>query len=231
MEHPTMTNLHFFMILLGLATPQVLAAQSEPAIRSSQLSSDSTLAELKRGNARFATGKGTECSMDTVTRERLSQGQAPNAIVLSCSDSRVPPEQIFDQALGQIFTVRVAGNVINDQAIASIEYALTQLGSKLIVVLGHESCGAIKAALNHSPGADAGSPHLEELITEIQGNLGNVTGPKTRTLRKPVKKNVESVVDDLIRRSKIVKSRIDSGQVKIVRSIYGLHSGKVEFWN
>lgn len=115
------------------------------------LDADDAFQSLKDGNQRFISGKPAACTNTPAKRARLTESQAPNAIVLSCSDSRVPPEQIFDQGLGKVFTVRVAGNVLNSDAIASIEYAISHLGSHLIVVLGHDSCGAVSAAVTTPP--------------------------------------------------------------------------------
>ncbi|MGZ3699559.1 MAG: carbonic anhydrase, partial [Bdellovibrionota bacterium] len=146
----------------------VLTAPASAPAKSTEISAKPTpqalLKELQAGNGRFA-------SSHVATRKTLALGQSPGTIVLSCSDSRVPPELVFDQGLGRLFTVRVAGNVLTPETVASIEYAVSHLGSRLLVVLGHESCGAVDAALKTPAGGDAGSPDLNQLIREIQHNL------------------------------------------------------------
>jgi carbonic anhydrase len=187
---------------------------------------------LKEGNQRFVEGHTDHPHQYVGRRSELAAGQNPHTIVLSCADSRVPPEVIFDQGLGDVFTIRVAGNFVGAAEMASIEYAVAHLGTRLIVVMGHESCGAVKAALSTPKEKSAGSADLDQLVHVIQGNLGDVTADvsKDKTLRTPVMKNVDSVTDRLVTRSKIVRDAVVRGQVKIVRAIYGLASGKVDIW-
>ena len=125
----------------------------------------------KQGNKRFLKGNVRKDGIDSATIKKLSEGQKPHAIVLSCSDSRVPPEIIFDQKLGEVFVVRTAGQSLDSMAIASIEYAVAHLGSNLILVMGHESCGAVKAALSTLNGGDAGSPSLNKLVGDLHPRL------------------------------------------------------------
>lgn len=160
------------------------------------------------------------------------RARRPTRSSWSCSDSRVPPEKIFDQDLGAVFTIRVAGNILNDENVASIEYAIEHLGSRLIVVMGHESCGAVKAALSTAKGGDAGSPSLNVLVGDIQSNLGggNYDTTQDKTLRGAVRQNVNAVAAALPKRSKIIKGAVDSGRVRIERGLYSLSAGKVEFW-
>ena len=219
----------FKLLLFAIALQTSLSPSFASSHVNDTLSPDEALKELKDGNDRFTKGKLKSCGDAKSNRAHLIEGQAPDAIVLSCSDSRLPPEQVFDQGLGKIFAVRVAGNVLNENAIASIEYALTQLGSRLIVIMGHESCGAIKAAIETPAGKDAGSPSLNDLLAGIRQNLG-ATRSTENFLREPVKKNVSSVAEDLSRRSKIVHEGLVSGKVRIEEAIYDLNSGRVEFW-
>lgn len=187
------------------------------------------LNELKEGNSRFVSEKPQSLSTATEShRELLAQGQSPHTIVLSCSDSRLPPEHVFDQGLGKIFTIRVAGNILNAEAVASIEYAVAHLGSRLIVVMGHESCGAVKAALQTPAGQCAGSPSLNKLIRKIQNNIGKIISC-CPSLRAPVKKNAAAVAKELMKRSKIVRAAVKSGTVQVQEAIYSLNSGKVDF--
>ena len=186
------------------------------------------LNELKEGNARFVSGNLKSALPPTAARANLVEKQEPSAIVLSCSDSRLPPEHVFDQGLGKLFTIRVAGNVLNAEAIASIEYAVTHLGSKLIVIMGHDSCGAIKAAINTPEDQCAGSPSLNDLLRDIRQNLEG-THCEEPTVRKSVKKNVSAVAKKLMERSRIVRDALKSGEVRLQEALYNLSSGHVEF--
>jgi carbonic anhydrase len=210
-----------------LLFPIASAGASAP---SSNLPPDAALAALKAGNARFVDD-GVHCRQHSGIRKKLASGQAPDAIVLSCSDSRVPPELVFDQELGELFVVRVAGNILSDEALASIEYALTHLGSRLIVVMGHDSCGAVKAALATPKGGDAGSPSLNELIGRIQANLGEATAADSSdpAAHAAVVRNVSAVAGELITRSEIVRKAVEAGRARIVRAVYAMESGKVGF--
>src|SRR3990167_319467 len=128
---------------------------------------DQAMTFLRNGNKRFLSGKLRKDGQAKKDIARLATGQKPHTIVLSCSDSRVPPEIIFDQKLGEIFVIRTAGEVLDPMAIASIEYALEHLGSNLILVMGHTQCGAVKAALATIGGQDAGSPHPNKPVAPI----------------------------------------------------------------
>ncbi|MEK7690527.1 MAG: carbonic anhydrase [Bdellovibrionota bacterium] len=201
------------------------------------LASDQALGWLKEGNARYVSGKTKGPARDLATRQELAKGQHPYAIVLSCSDSRVPPELIFDQGFGQLFVVRVAGNVVGAATVASIEYAAEHLGSKLLVVMGHESCGAVKAAMDTPPTKSAGSMDLDTLVSAIRPNIesyrklaSSSTDPEAKTLRTPVKMNVNGVAARLLKRSKILRHLVHTGKLKVVGGVYGLASGEVEFW-
>ena len=187
---------------------------------------------LKAGNQRFVDGKMTLTHEDPQTRTQLVSGQSPRTIVLGCADSRVPPEVVFDQGLGDLFVVRVAGNIINSDNLASIEYAVEHLGSRLLLVLGHESCGAVKASINTPKGKSAGSPNLDKLVGAIQKNIGKKNlkaDPADTLLHAQVQANLQSVLKDLPRKSKILKKRIDGKELLAVGAIYSLASGKVEW--
>lgn len=183
--------------------------------------------ELKAGNERFQKGKPNHEKEYVARRGKIVSAQSPHTIILSCSDSRVPPEIVFDQTLGSLFVVRVAGNRADGAGVASIEYGLTQLGTKLILVLGHESCGAVDAALSTPADKTAGSPALDQLLSRIRIGVGPHQG---EDLHPSVKKNIDAATEELLQQSNIVQSYVKSGDVKIVRAIYSLASGKVEFW-
>src|SRR5438067_11616610 len=126
------------------------------------------IAKLKEGNARYTSGNLQHPGQTTERRAELAKSQHPFAIIVSCSDSRVPPEIVFDQGLGDLFVVRVAGNVIDDHSQGSIEYAVDHLAVRLIVVLGHQSCGAVKAAKETIAAKTKATAHIQSLITAIQ---------------------------------------------------------------
>ncbi len=197
---------------------------------------ESAYANLIRGNERFVTGTVKGEHRDESRRREVASLQKPFAVVLSCSDSRVPPELIFDQGLGDLFTIRVAGNVLGSAQVASIEYAVEHLGAKLILVLGHESCGAVKAALEAPAKAKVGvgSPDLDWLVGAIRPvlkarGLASVSSEDPH-LRKPVMANIDSVTENLVVRSKIIGDAVAKGNLKVVRGIYSLDSGRVDFW-
>ena len=177
---------------------------------------------LKDGNSRFVADKLDGKLQDSKRREALTGGQAPYAIVLGCADSRVVPEFIFDTGLGELFTVRVAGNIANPASIASIEYAVTQIKSSVIVVLGHESCGAVAAALD---GGDTGY-HLNLLLAHI---LPAKEAIQDKDMTSIIKKNAELTASELELRSPILSEAVKSRQLKILPAYYHLASGEVEF--
>jgi len=178
---------------------------------------------LKDGNARFVEDKLDGKLQDSSRRGELTSGQQPYAIVLSCADSRVVPELAFDTGLGELFVVRVAGNVANNSSVASIEYAVAHCGSTVIVVLGHQACGAVGAAI---AGGDNGHNlnHLLYHITPALAACGE--GAEVADI---VRKNAELNAEELMSRSSIIRNAVDAGTVKIVPAYYNLDSGKVDF--
>jgi carbonic anhydrase len=177
---------------------------------------------LKDGNERFVSDKSEGRFRDSIRRSSLTSGQSPFAAILGCSDSRVVPEIIFDTGLGEIFTVRVAGNIANISSIASIEFALTVLKVKLILVQGHSSCGAVTAAIE---GGDQGY-NLNLLLSHIKPAIAQSS---SRNISDIVKKNAELNAEEMVSRSIIIKEAVKSGQVKIIPTFYNLESGEVEF--
>jgi len=189
---------------------------------------------LQNGNMRFYEGKAKHPNQDATRRESLAGGQQPHTIILSCSDSRAAPELIFDQGLGDVFPVRVAGNVVNAENIASIEYAVEHLGPKLLVVMGHESCGAVGAAINSTVGHSAGSESLDVLVSHIRGNLSAssvASAASDKSFRASVKENVTANVKELLQRSKIVREAVEKKELVLAQAIYSLKTGRVEFWD
>jgi len=192
------------------------------------------LSTLQTGNMRFYEGHLTHPNLDEARRELVAGGQHPHTIIVSCSDSRVPPEEVFDQGLGDIFSIRNAGNVMSLESIASIEYAIEHLGARFLVVMGHESCGAVGAAVASVPGKTNGSPSLDDLVRGIRKNLSSesvAAAAGDKTMRQGVKENVRASLADLLKKSAIVREAVASKGLVLGQAIYSLKTGRVEFWD
>lgn len=186
------------------------------------MTSQESLKRLKEGNARFVKDQLDGKLTDSKRRNELTGGQTPYAIVLSCADSRVVPELTFDTGLGELFVIRVAGNVANTESLASIEYAVAHLGTKLIVVLGHQSCGAVTAAIS---GGNNGY-NLNILLAQIAPAIEKAG--ENATVNTVVRKNAELVANDLKNRSSIIADAASNNGLEIVPAYYNLDSGKVD---
>lgn len=186
------------------------------------MSIDQVLDRLKAGNERFVNDKLDGKLQNGNRRGELTGGQEPYAIILSCADSRVVPELAFDAGLGELFVVRVAGNVANNSSIASIEYAVAHIGTPVIVVMGHESCGAVTAAVK---GGDNGH-NLNHLLAHVQPALS--ASPEGASVNDIVKKNAELTAQELQDRSAIIRNAVETGKLKIVPAYYNLGSGAVD---
>lgn len=181
------------------------------------------LEKLKKGNESYCADNLSSNRAKKEQRNSLVSGQQPFAIILSCADSRVAPEQIFDADLGELFVIRVAGNVANTSSIASIEYAVAHLKTELIIVLGHESCGAVGATLQ---GGDNGY-NLNHLLSHIVPAVNQSNDSDVNTV---VKKNAEINAQSLKERSKIIEDAVNNGQCKIIPAYYALSDGSVSFF-
>lgn len=191
---------------------------------------EKALGWLKNGNIRYIKSSLRKDGQSTADIKRLSTGQAPHTIVLSCSDSRVPPEIVFDQKLGEIFVVRNAGEIPDNASVASIEYAVEHLGARLIVVMGHTSCGAVKAALGTLDGTDAGSPALNSLVHDIHPRLASFKGkPQSPGVQEESWANARGISKELLARSAILSAKAASGDIVIKTALYHLDDGKVDF--
>lgn len=215
------------------------ATASAPA---SSVSPDEALKKLMDGNKRYVDGQLTLAQRSTSeTRKSLVTSQKPSAIILTCSDSRVPPELLFDQGLGEIFVVRVAGNIPDPVILGSIEYAAEHLGSSLIVVLGHERCGAVKATVD-SKGKGHGnigaivktiSPALKVAIrdcTACKDDRKCADTKKAEFVECVIDANVKLVAANLIRKSKVLKHLAGQKKIRIVAGKYDLDDGKVTLY-
>ena len=220
-----------FFIIVCLFSLQSFCKENAHEVRlKGEVSPEKSLELLKTGNTRYTTSHPRSAVIEFKEREKLIKLQKPYAIVLSCSDSRVPPEIVFDQKLGEIFVVRTAGQSLDYAAIASIEYGVSHLGSNLIIVMGHESCGAVKAALATLKGGDAGSPWLNNLVADLHPHLKRFTElSQTDGVLVESWANVEGVAHDLLERSEIVKHLVGTGEVRIQNALYHLGSGQVEW--
>ncbi len=178
---------------------------------------------LQEGNSRFMADKLDGKLQDSERRTELTTGQQPHTIVLSCADSRVVPELAFDSGLGELFVVRVAGNVANTSSLASIEYAVAHCGSTVIVVLGHQSCGAVTAAM---AGGDNGH-NLNHLLAHISPAISQCKDGASVT--EVVKANARLTIKEMVSRSSIVREYVENGTVTMVPAYYNLDSGKVDF--
>lgn len=213
-----------------VATANHVAAAPAAHKPSEGVAPEQALKWLKNGNRRFVKGFFRNDGASKKDIVRLSTGQKPHSVVLSCSDSRVPPEVVFDQKLGEIFVVRTAGEALDSAAIASIEYAVEHLGSRNILVMGHTQCGAVKAALATMEGQDAGSSHLNKLVADIHPRLAPFSGKAaSKNYVDEVWANTKGVAQDLLDRSTIIAEKVKSGEVQISSAVYHLDSGKAEF--
>lgn len=196
-------------------------------------SSSDALSLLKAGNDRFLSGKVRKDGQSQKDIEKLSHGQTPHTIVLSCSDSRVPPEIVFDQKLGDIFTVRSAGETLSPTAIGSIEYAVSRLGAHLILVLGHTSCGAVGAALETPAGKSTGSLNLDQVVADIQHRIQGKFNEKapSKNMKNESLLNARGVAQELLLRSPLLSKAAESGSLSLKVALYDLASGQVEFEN
>lgn len=184
-----------------------------------------TINDLLSGNHRFVSGSNTHPNQSPERRQELAKGQNPKAIIVTCSDSRVVPEIIFDQGLGDLFVVRTAGHIVDDVAVASIEYAAHHLEVPLIVVMGHQYCGAVKAALEGAGGLG----HLDCLIHPILQNIGqDSTKPEHARLDKTVRLNAKKITEQLKTSQPILAAMFEKGELSIVPAYYSIDSGVVD---
>jgi carbonic anhydrase len=210
-----------------MSSPKMLyscaAAALAVAAEQPRANPDQVLKQLQAGNQRYVAGKPTRPNHTTARRAEVAKGQRPGAIILGCSDSRVPPEVIFDQGLGDVFVVRIAGNVATDEVLGSIEYAVEHLGPSLVLVLGHKRCGAVDATLK---GAQP-EGHVAALVRAIRPAVEEVKGKPGDTLDLAVKANVRRVVGQLSTAKPVLAGLVSKGAIKIAGATYDLDTGAV----
>jgi len=226
----------FLVTAIGLATWAFLAADRPRASADAphEASDQATVApaeamhRLVDGNERFVDQKMASAHQDASRREALAKGQRPFAIVLGCADSRVPPELVFDQGLGDLFVIRVAGEVAPAEVLGSIDYAVEHLGCRAIIVLGHERCGAVEAALQ-LPAGTTPEGNLGELLKDILPAIEKVDRKAPDALDTAVKANAKAVAQTIVTRSKVVAEMTHKGELVVTPARYDLDTGKVDF--
>jgi carbonic anhydrase len=221
-------NLRRLAVLAALVP--VLASASESHSAPAGPSPDAVVKELKDGNARFVAGKSKHPDQTVARRAELAKGQHPKAAILGCADSRVPPELVFDEGLGDLFVVRVAGNVADPIDLGSLEYAVEHLGVGVVVVLGHHSCGAVKATVDASGVLEA-QGNIGAILAEIAPavNQAKATPGKEGLVDDAVHANAARTAGALVERSPVLKKAVEEKKLKIVTAVYDLASGKVEW--
>ena len=211
-----------------IVTSGILTAEEQ-----AKLTPDIVLDMLKAGNKEFTEENLTVRNNAQRVREAVS-GQYPKAAILSCLDSRVPVEDIFHQGIGDLFVARVAGNFVNEDILGSLEYACKVSGSKLIVVLGHEHCGAVKSAIDDVKLGNI-TAMLEKIKPAVNNASKNFTGEKTSKNLEFVEAvcshNIQHAIEQIRTKSPILKEMEDNGEIKIVGGVYHMETGKIEFLN
>ncbi len=217
---------------LSFAATAVHAQSPECAVitpaRQKAISPDEAIAQLKAGNERFAAGKSVNCDLLAQVKATAAK-QSPFAAIVGCIDSRVPPELVFDQHIGDVLCARVAGNIVNTDILGSLEYSTKVVGAKAIVVLGHNSCGAIKSAVD---GVKLG--HITALLKNFQPALATLTKADGKRnshndalVQKVAVANARLTAASLTKRSPIIKALVEAKQLKIAAAMHDIATGKV----
>lgn len=214
---------------MAAAAALLIVAGLDGRIVASPSAAMASLAKLKAGNTRFVASPQDALPVDAGKRSALAKGQTPFATLLSCADSRVPPEIIFHTGLGDLFVVRAAGNITDKAILASIEYSVEHLNVPLVVVMGHESCGAVKAAVETPAGQSLG-PNLDYLVAQIRPAVNaTASKPEAERMRAAILANVEESLNDMLAGSAILREFGKEGKVAFVGAYYELASGKAYF--
>lgn len=218
---------------LSLASPKgllALAQKKAAAKPRSLISPDQALRDLLDGNERFVKGQPESPRRSPEDFRELAEAQYPQAAIVSCADSRVAPEILFDVGVGDIFVVRVAGNVVSGAGVTvkgSIEYAVAELNVPLIIVLGHSGCGAVKAAMKHIDAKDSLPGAINGLVELIKPAVTQSKGAPGDALENAIRKNVELGVERLKELQPILSPRAKDGKLKVAGAVYDLRTGRV----
>lgn len=203
------------------------AAQAAVPKPQNAISPDAAVKRLMEGNARYVSGVSRRHDF-THEREALSGGQNPYAAVLSCADSRIAPEYAFDSARGDLFVARVAGNFVNDDVLGSLEYSVAVLGAPVILVLGHEKCGAVDAAIKAATQGATYPGMIQSLVTAILPSVDKAKARGGNLLDAAIAQNVRDSMANLHARSAIIQEAEKAGKLKIIGGVYRLSTGKVD---
>jgi carbonic anhydrase len=211
-----------FMRFAALAVVSIASAAHADAPVSG--SAEQALRALLDGNRAFVAGAASCPRQSPARRNDVAAAQHPIAVVVGCADSRVPPEAIFGQGIGDLFVIRVAGNVIDDAVLGSIEYAVEHLGAPLVIVLGHARCGAVEAALSPEPA----HAHVEALVRRIRAAIAEAGSKPGDALDNAVRANVAASVREVRTSTPVLAPMVQKGRVKVVGARYDLETGAVE---
>jgi carbonic anhydrase len=220
-------------LVSGFAATGARSAPVECAVmtrdRQKALTPDEAIAHLKEGNARFVSGKIVNCNLMEQVRETAAS-QAPLAAVVGCIDSRVPPELVFDQSIGDVFCARVAGNFVNTDIIGSLEFATKVSGARAIVVLGHNDCGAIKGAVDNVKLGNL-TATLANIMPAVAASktAGERTSKNAAFVQAVAETNARMAAANLTSRSPVLKGLVTAGQLRIVAAMHDLSTGRVSF--
>jgi len=212
------------------AAPKATAAvpAAPPTTVAQKVTPDEALQRLLEGNKRFVKSRMYHPNESVEVRNKLASGQAPFAAILGCADSRVPPEIVFDHGLGDLFVVRVAGNILEDAGSGSFEYAVEHLGTPLIVVLSHERCGAVKAAVETLDAGGEAPGHIAELVRKLKPAIEKSKASPGDKIDNAVRENAKRMAAELSGLEPILKEKVDQGKLKVVAMRYDLDTGAVE---
>lgn len=203
-------------------------------MKQARIPADQALRRLLEGNARYAADvRSLDSLLSHRRKAELAQEQQPFAVILGCSDSRVPAEIVFDQGLGDLFVIRVAGNIVAPSHVGSVEFAAERFGTRLVLVMGHTRCGAVQAALESGP---AGSQNMESIVGRVRRAIGDLAesaaggdpAADERRLEQAVRANVRASVEALRHGSAMLEAMIQGDGLRIVGAVYCLDSGRVE---
>lgn len=231
----TQRTLRFFVLPMLLSFGLVTSAcsQSVPALdkkAQAEISPAEALELLKEGNDRFVSDKMLERDLNAQVAQ-TAQGQYPYAVVLGCIDSRVSPELVFDQGIGDIFSARIAGNFVNTDILGSMEFATKVAGSKLIVVLGHSECGAVKGACDHVALGNLTQTlsNIGPAVYAVDEVIGERNSKNPAFVDAVAHMNVRMTVDNILERSAIIQEMVDNGELLVVGAMHDISTGKVTF--
>jgi len=195
------------------------------------LTPEQVLREMIEGNKRFNSGNITKREHSEQIRKIATDGQFPKAMVLSCVDSRVPVEDVYDQGIGDVFVARVAGNFVNTDLLGSMEFACKVAGAKLIIVMGHQHCGAVKGAIDdvHLGNITAMLSNIKPAVKMSENFVGEHSSKNEAYVKEVAKNNIRNTIAQIRAQSEILRSMESKGEIKIVGVFYTLRTGRVEF--